>query len=207
MSRQHIACQRDGHAARLIRNKCRGRVTRRPYVRLRPLAYITRSRPRGSIGSPPWWGAVAYVGQVRTRLGLDTCRYQTPAWVLFKARACSVLGPWDPPMGGPDPIRGGPACTREGPGPTLGVRTVYPAVRRSPMGSGPTIDALEYATFSEHVVASDLPMWWSRALLWAQNSRLRLGRAVAWSHTQHFYHTVAGGTLVSGYRQFGSRVK
>jgi hypothetical protein len=141
MSRQHIACQRDGHAARLIRNKCRGRVTRRPYVRLRPLAYITRSRPRGSIGSPPWWGAVAYVGQVRTRLGLDTCRYQTPAWVLFKARACSVLGPWDPPMGGPDPIRGGggsglhtrrfgtnlggPDCISGGPALSRGVRTHY----------------------------------------------------------------------------------
>jgi hypothetical protein len=43
-------------------------------------------------------------GQVRARLGLDTCRYQTPAWVLFKACVCSVLGPWDPIVGGPDPI-------------------------------------------------------------------------------------------------------
>jgi hypothetical protein len=122
MSRQHIACQRDGHAARLIRNKCRGRVTRRPYVRLRPLAYITRSRPRGSIGSPPWWGAVAYVGQVRTRLGLDTCRYQTPAWVLFKARACSVLGPWDPLWAARTPYGG--------------VRLAHAKVRDQPWGSG-----------------------------------------------------------------------
>jgi hypothetical protein len=29
---------------RLIHNKCRGHVTRRPYVSLLPLAYITRSR-------------------------------------------------------------------------------------------------------------------------------------------------------------------
>jgi hypothetical protein len=29
-----------------------------------------------------------------------------PAWVLFKARVCSVLGPWDPIVGGSDPIRG-----------------------------------------------------------------------------------------------------
>jgi hypothetical protein len=53
MLRRHIAYQRDGQAARLVRNKCRGRVTRRPYVRLRSPAYATRSRPRGSIGSPP----------------------------------------------------------------------------------------------------------------------------------------------------------
>jgi hypothetical protein len=75
-----------------------------------------------------------------------------------------------------------------GPGPTLGVRTVYPGVRRSPVGVRTTVDALEYITFSGHVAASDLSMWWGRALLWTQNNRLRLGRAVAWSHTQHFYH-------------------
>jgi hypothetical protein len=71
-------------------------------------------------------------------LGLDTCRYWTPAWVLFKARVFPILGPWDPIAGGPDPIRGGgggsgthsrgPAYTRGGPGPTLEVRTVYPGV-------------------------------------------------------------------------------
>jgi hypothetical protein len=73
MPRRHIACQ----AARLIRNKCRGHATRRPYVRLRPLAYVTRGRPRGSIGSPPGRVAVALCAQVRTRLGLDTCRHRT----------------------------------------------------------------------------------------------------------------------------------
>jgi hypothetical protein len=77
-------------------------------------------------------------GEVRTRLGLDTCLYQTPAWVLFKVRVCSVLGSWDPFVGGPDPIRGGgggsglhtrrsqtnlggPDCKFGGLGPTLGV--------------------------------------------------------------------------------------
>jgi hypothetical protein len=40
------------------------------------------------------------------RLGPDMCRHWTPAWVLFKARVCSVLRPWDPIVGGPDPIRG-----------------------------------------------------------------------------------------------------
>jgi hypothetical protein len=42
-------------------------------------------------------------------------------------------------------------------------------------GSGLTVDALEYTTFSGHVAASDPPMWLGRALLWTQNSRLRLG--------------------------------
>jgi hypothetical protein len=56
MRGQHIACQ----AMRLIRNKCRGRVAQEPYVRLRPSAYVTGSRARGSIGSPPERGAEAY---------------------------------------------------------------------------------------------------------------------------------------------------
>jgi hypothetical protein len=56
MPRRHIACQ----AARLIRNKCRGRVAQKPYVRLHPLAYVMGSRPRGSIGSPLERGAEAY---------------------------------------------------------------------------------------------------------------------------------------------------
>jgi hypothetical protein len=46
-------------------------------------------------------------GPEPTRLGPDTCRHRTPAWVLFKARVCPVLGPWDPIVGGSDPIRGG----------------------------------------------------------------------------------------------------
>jgi hypothetical protein len=60
MMRQHIACQWDGQAARLICIKCRGRAALRPYVRLRSLAYITGSRPRGSIGSPPEQGVGAH---------------------------------------------------------------------------------------------------------------------------------------------------
>jgi hypothetical protein len=48
------------------------------------------------------------IGPEPTRLGLNTCRHWTPVWVLFKARVCSVLRPWDPMVGGPNPIRGGP---------------------------------------------------------------------------------------------------
>jgi hypothetical protein len=69
---------------------------------------------------------------------------------------------------------GGPDCISGGPGPTLGVRT--------------TVDVLEYITFSRHVLAPDPLTWRGRVLLWTQNSCLRSGRAVAWSHTQHFYH-------------------
>jgi hypothetical protein len=109
-----------------------------------------------------------------------------PAWVLFKARVCSVPGPWDPIVGGPDPIR-------EGPDPIPGVRLAYVAVLDQPWrsglyiqgsgallwGSGLTVDALEYITFSGHVVSPDPPVWWSRTLLWTQSSRSRLGRVTA----------------------------
>jgi hypothetical protein len=44
-----------------------------------------------------------------------------------------------------------------------------------PWGSGLTVDALEYITFSGHVEALDPPMWWGQALLLAQSSRPRLG--------------------------------
>jgi hypothetical protein len=87
---------------------------------------------------------------------------------------------------------GGPNCIPKGLGPTLGVQTVYPGVRRSPVGVQTTIDALEYNTFSGHAAAPDLPTWWTRALPWTQNSRLRLGRAMAWSHTQHFFLVTKG---------------
>ena len=56
------------------------------------------------------------------------------------------------------------------------------------MGSGLTGDASEYVTFSGHMAASDPPMWWGQVLLLAQSSRPRLGRVMAWSHIQLFYH-------------------
>jgi hypothetical protein len=59
MPKQHIACQQGGQVARIFRNKCGDRVAQRPYVRLRPLAYVTGNRPRGSIESPPERGAEA----------------------------------------------------------------------------------------------------------------------------------------------------
>jgi hypothetical protein len=35
-------------------------VAQRPYIRLRPLAYVTGDSPRGSIGPPPKWGVEAH---------------------------------------------------------------------------------------------------------------------------------------------------
>jgi hypothetical protein len=60
MPRRHIACQQGGQAARPLRNKCRDRAAQRPYVRIRPLAYVTGNKPRGSIRSPPERGAQAH---------------------------------------------------------------------------------------------------------------------------------------------------
>jgi hypothetical protein len=97
MWRQHIACQRNGQVARLIRNKCRGRAVPRPYVRLRSLAYVTCSRPRGSIGSPPRRGAEAYTIRSGHVLAPD------PRLALIKAWAFSVPESRDPAVSGPDP--------------------------------------------------------------------------------------------------------
>jgi hypothetical protein len=49
----------------------------------------------------------------------------------------------------------------------LEVQTVYPGVRHFPMGSGLTVDALEYITFSRHVAAPKPPTWWGQVLLLA----------------------------------------
>jgi hypothetical protein len=190
MRRRHIVCQWNGQAACLIRNKCRGRAALRPYVRLRPLAYVTCSRPRGSIGSPPGWGAEAYAISFGHVSALD------PRLTLIKAWVFSVSESRDPAVRGPDP-------TQRGPDPIRGVRfahvEVLDHIRRPglymqgsdtlPWGSGLTDDALEYITFSGHVLALELSTWWGRKLLLAQSSHPKLGRVTTWSNTQLLYHT------------------
>jgi hypothetical protein len=69
MPRRHIASQ----AVCLIRNKCRGRTTEKPYVRLRPLAYVT------AVGHVAALGLRLSGERKRTRYGPDTCRLRTPA--------------------------------------------------------------------------------------------------------------------------------
>jgi hypothetical protein len=116
MQRRHTTCQWNGQAARLIRNKCRGRVAQRPYVtcsmprgriRLRSLAYVTCSMPRGSIGAPPKRGAGVYAdrsGAHQSRSGHVSA--PDPPWALSKALGphCGLSGPHT--GGGPDPILG-----------------------------------------------------------------------------------------------------
>jgi hypothetical protein len=107
------------------------------------------------------------IGPDHTRPGLDTCQLRTPAWALIKARVCSVLEPWDPIVGGSDLIRGGsrshsrgPVRTRGGPGPTWRSGLYIQESDTFPWGSGLTVDALEYITFSGHVAAPEPPTWW-----------------------------------------------
>jgi hypothetical protein len=159
------------------------------------------------------------------RIGLPTCRHRTPTWALIKDRVCSVLGPWDPTVGGPDPIRGGVRIPFQGSGPytwgswtKLGGPDCISRVRQGsgtlPWGSGLSVDTLEYITFPGNVVVPDPPMWWGQVLLLAQSSRPRLGESwpsptyssfttrlkiVAWVLR---LHTIVRGTLVSGYRQW-----
>jgi hypothetical protein len=98
----------------------------------------------------------------------------------------SVLGPWDPIVGGPNPIR-------EGSDPIPGVRLAHVEVLDQPWGfglyiqgssalswgSGLTADALEYITFSRHVAASDPPIWWSRVLPWIGLDEILVARWLA----------------------------
>jgi hypothetical protein len=130
MSRRHIACQ----ATRLIRNKCRGRVAQKPYVRLRSLVYVTGSQPRGIIRSPPERGAEAYTVWSGHVSAPDPLLTLIKAWVFFVpvSRDLAVsggLGPipgvrarpwrfWTLP-GGPVRTYRGPTLSHGGPDPLL----------------------------------------------------------------------------------------
>jgi hypothetical protein len=118
------------------------------------------------------------------------------------------LGTLRPHCGRPGPHTGDPD-------PILGVRFAHVEVLNQtwrpgsyiqgfdtlPWGSGLTVDALEYITFARQTQLQprtrpcggvrrccNPPMWWGQALLLAQSSHPRLGRVMAWSHIQLFYH-------------------
>jgi hypothetical protein len=194
MLRRYIACQWNGQAARLIRIKCRGHAAQRPYVRLRPLAYVTGSRPRGSIGSPPERGAGAYTAWSGHVSALD------PRLALIKAWVFLVSESRDPAVSGSDP-------TQRGPGPVPGVwfvptEVLDPALRSGPCmqgsgtflwGSRPTVDTLEDIVFSCHVVALEPSTWRGRVLF---TTRLEIVVQAP------RLHTIVRGTPVPEYRQW-----
>jgi hypothetical protein len=91
MLRRHIACQWNGQAARLVRNKCRGRAAQRPYVRLRPLAYVTCTMPRGSIRAPPEREAEAYTVWSEHVSATDPRLALIKAWVFFVPKSQDLL--------------------------------------------------------------------------------------------------------------------
>jgi hypothetical protein len=95
-----------------------------PYVRLRPLAYVTGSGPRGSIGSPPERGAEAYMVWSGHMSASD------PRLALTKAREFFVPESRAPDVSGPDP-------TQRGLGPVPGVRFVPVEVLNLAWRSGP----------------------------------------------------------------------
>jgi hypothetical protein len=90
-----------------LRNKCRGSATQRPYVRLRPLAYVMGDSPRGSIGSPPERGVGApavWSGHVSAP---DPRPALIKAWAFFALGSRDlVVGGLDLPQRGPDLIQG-----------------------------------------------------------------------------------------------------
>jgi hypothetical protein len=67
---------------------------------------------------------------------------------------------------------------------------VYPGVRHFPMGSGPTVDTMEYIVFHGHMAALEPSTWWGHVLF---VTRLKIA---AW--TPHL-HTVVTGTPLPGY--------
>jgi hypothetical protein len=154
MPRRHIASQ----ATRLIRNKCRGRSAQKPYVRLRPLAYVTDSRPRSSIGSPPERGAEAYAVWSGHVSAPDPRLTLSKAWEFFVPESRDLA------VSGPDPAQGGSGHAHGGSGPYPKVRSVRTGEGTFPWGSGPTVDILEYIVFASHVATREPSKWWGRAL-------------------------------------------
>jgi hypothetical protein len=123
---------------------------------LRSLAYVTGSRPRGSIGSPPKRGAEAYAVCSGHVSAPDPRLTLIKAWVFF------ALESWDLAVSGPNP-------TQRGPGPLPGARFVPVGVldltrRSSPyiQGSGTSHGGPDLLTIPWRI-SSSLATWrpWS----------------------------------------------
>jgi hypothetical protein len=191
MLRRHITCQWSGQAARLTRIKCRGRVAQRPYVRLRPPIYVTGSRPRGSIGSPPERGVGAHAVWSGHVSAPDPRMTSIKAWVFSALESRDLLRVARTPLRGPRPV----------PVVWFVPVEVLNLTRRSglfiqgpdtfPWGSGPTAATLEYIVSSSHVAAPESPTWRGQVLF---TVRLEIAARAP------CLHTVVRGTPDSGYR-------
>jgi hypothetical protein len=89
-------------------------AAQRPYVRLRPLAYVTGSWPRGGIRSPPERGAEAYAIWSQHVSAPDPCLALIGVWVplLLESRDL-VVSDLGPTQGGPGPVSGVPSVLAE----------------------------------------------------------------------------------------------
>jgi hypothetical protein len=130
------------------------RAAQRPYVRLRPLAYITGSWPRGSIGSPPEQGAETYAIWFGHVSALD------PRLALIKVRVLLLLESWElvvsdlgPTQGGPGPVSGVQSVLAEVLDPARRFGLCIQGSDTFPWGVGPTVDTMEYIVSSGHAAA------------------------------------------------------
>jgi hypothetical protein len=160
--------------------KCRGGIS---LIRRRVLSAINAgaAQPGGLTSGSALWLMPRVVGQVAAsglRLGREQKHMRTgphqagPGHVLTPDPCVGPVqgscmfrpGTLGPHCGRPGPHTEGSgshsrglACPRGGPGPTLGVRTVYPGVRRSPVGSGPLLMPWS--------ISPSLDTWW----LWTRS--------------------------------------
>jgi hypothetical protein len=158
------------------------------------LAYVTGSRPRGSIGSPPERGVEAHIVWSGHVSAPDPRLALIKAWVFF------ILESQDPAVSGPDP-------TQRGPGPVPGVWLtpveVLDLTRRSgpyiqgsgtfPWGPDPLLIPWSISASLSTWRPQSPSTWWGRVLF---ATRLEI---VAWAPRLHM---VVRGTPISGYRQW-----
>ena len=131
------ACHWNGQAHVLSVMNAKTCVSQRLHARFRPLAYAARSRPRGSIGSPPGRGAEAYTIRSGHVSAPDPRLALIKAWVFFVPESWDPVGvARTPHRGVQDPsqgsvscpwrfwtLPGGSVCICRGPAPSHRVRT------------------------------------------------------------------------------------
>jgi hypothetical protein len=111
MLRRHITCQFDRRCALSAINAEDAWLRGLTSGSARWLTSRAVGQPRGSIRSPPEWGAEAYT------VWFGHVSAPDPRLALTKARDFFVPESWDPAVSGPD-------LTQRGPGPIPGVQFV-----------------------------------------------------------------------------------